>query len=123
MTYSEKRKRVVMLLAHDFRYPYLDARVYKEAKSLDKGIEALYRERRKKEKEKQERVLKMLRDDDRKIIELIINSGGEIYQAKLIEKTDFSRAKVTRVLDKLENKGLIERRRDGMSNIVSFKKL
>lgn len=30
----KKHKNVVMLLAKDFRYPYLDPRVYKEAKSL-----------------------------------------------------------------------------------------
>ncbi len=30
----EKRKRAVMLLTKDFRYPHLDPRVYKEAQSL-----------------------------------------------------------------------------------------
>jgi DNA-binding response OmpR family regulator/DNA-binding transcriptional ArsR family regulator len=94
-----------------------------ETKSLEKNIEALYRDRRKKDKEKQERVLKMLRDEEKRIIELVINSGGEMYQSKLIESTGLSSAKVTRLLDKLESKGLVERKRDGMSNVISFKKL
>ena len=40
---------------------------------------------------------------------------------KLMGKTDFSKVKVTRLLDKLEAKNLIERRRRGMTNAVVLK--
>jgi uncharacterized membrane protein len=44
-----------------------------------------------------------------------------LFQAELIEKTDFNKVKVSRILDKLEGKGLIERRRRGMTNLVLLK--
>ena len=39
-------------------------------------------------------------------------------QSELVERTGFLDAKVTRCLDALENRGLVERRRKGMGNIV-----
>ncbi|RLE76927.1 MAG: transcriptional regulator, partial [Thermoprotei archaeon] len=36
--------------------------------------------------------------------------------------TGFSKAKVSRILDKLEAMGLVERKRRGMSNIVLLRK-
>ena len=41
-----------------------------------------------------------------------------IFQADLIEKTGFGKAKMTRILDRLEGKGFVERKRRGMTNVV-----
>jgi uncharacterized membrane protein len=46
------------------------------------------------------------------------DAGGESLQKDLIEKTKMSNAKVTRVLDRLEDKGLIVKERHGMTNKV-----
>lgn len=51
----------------------------------------------------------------------IIQINGTIFQADLIEKTNMSKAKITRILDKLENKEIIERKRRGLTNIVVIK--
>lgn len=48
----------------------------------------------------------------------IIKENKTIFQAELIEKTNFSKAKITRIIDRLEGKGLVERKRRGMTNIV-----
>ena len=44
-----------------------------------------------------------------------------MFQADLVDKCGFGKVKVTRILDGLENKGLVERKRRGMSNIVILK--
>lgn len=51
---------------------------------------------------------------------MIYNSNGEIFQ-KDINVSDFSRAKITRLLDYLEKRGLIERKSCGMTNKVVLK--
>lgn len=58
---------------------------------------------------------------EEKIVLKIIIENKAIFQADLIEKTGFNKAKVTRIIDKLENKGIVERKRRGMTNIVVLK--
>ncbi len=48
-------------------------------------------------------------------------SDGIITQSELVEKTGLSKASVSRALDLLESKGLVERRRRGMGNVVLLK--
>lgn len=51
----------------------------------------------------------------------LIKSSGAIFQADLIEKTGFGKAKVTRIIDRLEGHSLVERKRRGMTNVVVLK--
>ncbi len=61
-------------------------------------------------------------DGDEKIIfNIISESEGAVFQSQLINKTGFTKVKVTRVLDRLEGKGIIERKRRGMTNVVLLK--
>jgi uncharacterized membrane protein len=62
--------------------------------------------------------LKKLEGEERDVYNTIIEENGMIFQSTLMEKTGLSKVKVTRVLDKLENKKLIERKRRGMTNVV-----
>jgi hypothetical protein len=59
--------------------------------------------------------------DEKKVIDLIRGEGNAIFQASLMEKLDIGKVKATRLLDKLEAKQLIERKRRGMNNIVVMK--
>jgi len=59
--------------------------------------------------------------EGKKVFMLVHNSPDEVYQNKLMEHVGFSKAKMTRILDRLEKKGLVERRRRGMTNIVVLK--
>ncbi|MDP2906564.1 MAG: MarR family transcriptional regulator [Nanoarchaeota archaeon] len=72
-------------------------------------------------KENYKDVMKDLDDDEKSVFEKIIESEGSIFQSELVEKTSMPKVKITRVLDKLEGKGLIERKRRGMTNIVILK--
>jgi uncharacterized membrane protein len=42
-------------------------------------------------------------------------------QSDIVNNTSLTKVKVTRLLDKLEGKGLVERRRRGMGNLVVLK--
>ena len=60
-------------------------------------------------------------EDERKIVRIVADEGGTIFQSQLVERSGFSKSKVSIVLDRLEARGLLERRRHGMSNAVVLK--
>ena len=62
--------------------------------------------------------LRLLDGDKRKVFNEIVESRGEILQSDLHAQTGFARAKITRILDYLELKGLIVRKRFGMTNKI-----
>jgi uncharacterized membrane protein len=76
-----------------------------------------------KDKPKKKKVVipENLTDDERKIIDELVKQNGMIFQSEIVEKLDVSKVKVTRILDKLEGRGLIERRRRGMTNAIILK--
>jgi uncharacterized membrane protein len=55
---------------------------------------------------------------EKQVVELIQKEGGVIFQADLKEKLEMGKVGMTRLLDKLEAKQLIERKRRGMNNVV-----
>ncbi len=65
-------------------------------------------------------VADLLEGDEKILFQRIVDTG-EILQRELILKTGFSEPKVSRLLDRLERKGLIIRQRDGMGNRVLLK--
>ncbi len=76
----------------------------------------------KKVKEKKKKLdLSGLDKDEKKVIELLIKENGGMFQASLMEKLEIGKVKTTRLLDKLEAKQLIERKRRGMNNLVILK--
>lgn len=64
------------------------------------------------------RDISRLPDDERRLYDMIEAAGGEILQMKLVSSGEFSKSKVTRLLDKLEDRELIKRERHGMTNMV-----
>ncbi|MBI2632349.1 hypothetical protein HYW75_05070 [Candidatus Pacearchaeota archaeon] len=62
-----------------------------------------------------------LTPDEKSVLKLI-QGERTIFQADLIEKTGFGKAKITRILDRLEGKDIVERKRRGMTNVVVLKK-
>ncbi|MEM4330516.1 MAG: MarR family transcriptional regulator [Candidatus Pacearchaeota archaeon] len=80
-------------------------------------------EPRKFQKEEYESILKLLNKEERIVFDKLIESEGAIFQSDLVDKTNFNKTKISRILDRLEGRGLIERRRRGMTNIVILKRL
>jgi len=71
-------------------------------------------------KKRWESIAKTLKEDEQKIYTAIIEEGI-IAQSEIVEKTGLPKSNVSRALYVLESRGLIERRRRGMGNIVLLK--
>lgn len=76
----------------------------------------------KKIKEKKKKIDKSkLDENERTAIKLLEEERGGMFQATLMEKMEIGKVGMTRLLDKLEAKQIIERKRRGMNNIVLLK--
>ena len=62
--------------------------------------------------------LSSLDAEEKLMYNTILEAEGTIFQSELVDKLNFQKVKVTRILDKLEGKGLVERKRRGMTNVV-----
>ena len=58
---------------------------------------------------------------EKEVINILQKENGTIFQATLMERLGSGKVGITRLLDKLEAKQLIERKRRGMNNIVVLK--
>jgi uncharacterized membrane protein len=65
--------------------------------------------------------LENLNNEEKNIMNLLLENKGSMFQSDIIEKTNINKVKITRILDSLEAQGLIERKRRGMTNIVMLK--
>ncbi len=78
----------------------------------------VYKERKSKKKSLN---LNGLEKDEKEVIQLLQKEGNAMFQADLMEKMEMGKVKTTRLLDKLEAKQFLERKRRGMNNIVVLK--
>ncbi len=67
------------------------------------------------------KIIRTLKPEEREIYNMIKDAEGAIFQAELVEKSGYSKVKVSRILDRLEGRGMVERKRRGMTNIVIAK--
>lgn len=65
-------------------------------------------------------VVKALDEDERRLYLQVREAGGTALQRDLVASGTFSKAKVTRLLDKLERRGLVVRERYGATNRVKL---
>ena len=65
---------------------------------------------------------KNLQEDDKALYDLIVKNDGTAFQNDIVKNLGYSKVKVSRILDRLEMKGLIERRRRGMANLVVLRR-
>ncbi|HKZ45689.1 MAG TPA: hypothetical protein VJ343_03210 [archaeon] len=72
-------------------------------------------------KENYKKVMGGLSSEERNILSKIIEAQGSVFQSDLVDEK-FNKVRVTRILDRLEGKGLVERKRRGMTNIVILKR-
>jgi uncharacterized membrane protein len=59
--------------------------------------------------------------EEKTVVKALESAQGTMFQSDIVEKVGFDKVKVTRVLDRLEGKQLIERKRRGMTNVVLLK--
>ena len=71
--------------------------------------------------EKKEYDLSKLQEEEKKLFYRIQQEKKGVYQSVLTKEYNVSKVHMTRLLDKLEGFGLIERKRRGLTNIVVAK--
>ena len=67
---------------------------------------------------KAETVISILKEDEKKVIDVIRAHGGSCKQKDIVKETDFSKAKVSRIVTLLEERGLLRKDRKGRTNKV-----
>ncbi|MEM5853232.1 MAG: MarR family transcriptional regulator [Candidatus Aenigmatarchaeota archaeon] len=67
-------------------------------------------------------ILSVLDEFERKVMDAIVNAGGEVNQKKVVQATNLSKAKVSRVVKSLAERGLIEIERLGRTNKLKIVK-
>jgi len=65
--------------------------------------------------------LSKLEKDEREVVKILMYEGNAIFQRDLMEKLNIGKVGMTRLLDKLEAKQIIIRKRRGMNNVVVLK--
>ncbi|WP_436934199.1 helix-turn-helix transcriptional regulator [Halovenus marina] len=69
-------------------------------------------------REEWEETADRLADNEAEIYQAVLEADGVLAQSDIVERTDLSKATVSRSLDSLETKNLVERKRRGMGNVV-----
>jgi uncharacterized membrane protein len=73
-------------------------------------------------KEKKKKIdTSKLDKDEKRVFDILSTENGGMFQADLMEKLEIGKVGMTRLLDKLEAKQIIERKRRGMNNIILLK--
>jgi len=60
----------------------------------------------------------ILSPDEKKVMEILREANGSSFQSDIVGKLGYSKVKVTRILDRMEQNGVVERKRRGMANLV-----
>jgi uncharacterized membrane protein len=58
---------------------------------------------------------------EKNVVKILEREGGAFFQKSLMEELEVGKVKMTRMMDKLEAKQIIERKRRGMNNIIVLK--
>ncbi|MBW6451139.1 MAG: hypothetical protein K0B02_00225 [DPANN group archaeon] len=71
-------------------------------------------------KPKVETILSVLKKDEKSVLDIIMSSGGSCIQRKIVKETDFSKARVSRIIRDLGERGLIRKVPRGRTNLIEF---
>jgi hypothetical protein len=96
--------------------PQIVKEVHHEVKIVKEQVKS-----KKLDKAHFQKILSGLDPEARIVLKKVIESNGSVFQSQLVEDLDLTKVKITRILDRLEGKGLIERKRRGMTNVVILK--
>lgn len=65
-------------------------------------------------------LLMALEGDEKKVVQTIIQNDGQMLQNELVNRLDFSKAKMSRILSNLERKKVIDKQKYGLTNCISL---
>lgn len=58
--------------------------------------------------------------DEERVVDLLESNGGRIHQTRIVERTDWSKSKVSMLLSRMEDDGTIHKLRVGRENVISL---
>ncbi len=73
-------------------------------------------------KQKVRDILPVLTDGERKVMEILLREKGQVDQRSIVRETDFSKPKVSRIINDLMHRGLVEKTSRGRKNLIMLKK-
>lgn len=56
--------------------------------------------------------------DAERVEQLLVEHGGYMKQSRIVEETDWSKAKVSRLLSRMADQGIVRKDKDGRENII-----
>jgi len=65
-----------------------------------------------------ERVLKILPEDERKVVSLLIQNNNSLEQNKLVALTGINKVKMSRLITDLENRKIVKKSNLGNTNLI-----
>lgn len=68
------------------------------------------------------KLLSLMEDDEKRILNFIIKNSGQVYQSQISKELSNDKVKVSRILNHLEKKEIIERKKKGITNTVIMDK-
>jgi len=68
-----------------------------------------------------DRIIPLLRDDEKKAVRIIREHNGEILQNELVLKLGLSKVRTTRIIASLERKEILTKQRHGITNSIKLK--
>lgn len=71
-------------------------------------------------KPKVETILSVMKKDEKSVLDVIIRSGGNCIQRKIVKETDFSKARVSRIIHDLEERGIVKKIPSGRTNKIEL---
>lgn len=95
---------VTMVLGYYLIFPEISQKSQEPQKSVEKASQPTVTE---EQVSSLNTVLKVLREDERKVVETIMNAGGNMLQKDIARVTGFSRVKTHRVLYRLSRRGVV----------------
>lgn len=93
----------------------------KDIKIVEKIVRKIVKVKEEKPKKDYTKLMEELNDEESAVLQKVIDAKGTMFQSQIVDELGFPKAKITRIIDKLEGRGLVERRRRGMTNVVILK--
>ena len=107
---------VVLLIVSAFLIGLSAAFIYYNSNNTIKEFLSLN-----KDKSKTILINSLLKANERLVFQQILNSNDGALQNELVSRTGMSKVKITRIIHRLERKGLIVKERHGLTNKIKVK--
>ena len=67
-------------------------------------------------------ILPVLAPGERRVMEILLREKKAVDQRQIVKETDYSKAKISRIIQDLSQRGLVEKKRKGRTNTIMIKR-